>query len=128
MMNPRSVQTENGSTNVMYVTITPVKARSPGGTGSGRRKSGMISPACGSIWMPIIRTMKTLRPVKRNFASATAARKASTIESATVTLTMIRLFSTSFQKNGRSIASRKCSSVGCSGSHVGVSRLIWSSA
>ena len=26
MMNPRSVQTENGSTNVMYVMITPLSA------------------------------------------------------------------------------------------------------
>ena len=68
----------------------------------------MISPACGSIWIPIISTMKIFRPVKRNFASATAARNASTIESATVTLTMIRLFLTPSQKNGRLIASRKC--------------------
>ena len=38
--------------------------------------------------------------MKRNFASATAARKASTIESATVTLTTIRLFLTPSQKYG----------------------------
>ena len=68
----------------------------------------MISPACGSIWIPIIRTMNSLRPVKRYFASATAARNASTIETTTVTITMIRLFLTSSQKYGRSIASRKC--------------------
>ena len=57
--------------------------------------------------MPIIRTMKSLRPVKRYFASATAARNASAIEIATVTRTMIRLFFTSVQKNGVWIASRE---------------------
>ena len=80
----------------------------------------MIKPACGSIWIPMIRTMNALRPVKRNFASATAARKASTIASATVTLTTIRLFLTPSQKKGRLIASRKCESVGCSENQVGV--------
>ena len=60
-----------------------------------------MSPTWGSIRMPIIRTMNGFRPVKRYLASATAARNASTIESATVTLTMIRLFFTFSQKNGR---------------------------
>ena len=69
--------------------------------------SGMISPACGSMRIPIMRTMKIFRPVKRNFASATAARKASTIESATATDTTIKLFFTLDQKYGRLIASRK---------------------
>ena len=87
----------------------------------------MISPACGSIRMPIIRTMKSLRPVKRYFASATAARNASTIEATTVTTTMMRLFLTSSQKYGRAIASVKWTSVGCSGIHVGVRPLISSS-
>ena len=63
--------------------------------------------------IPIISTMKSLRPVKRYFASATAARNASTIEAATATITMIRLFLTSSQKYGLLIASRKCDSVGC---------------
>ena len=72
----------------------------------------MIRPACGSIWIPITSTMKSLRPLKRYFASATAARNASTIEIATVTVTMIRLFLTSSQKYGLWIASRKCWSVG----------------
>ena len=67
----------------------------------------MISPACGSMRIPIIRTMKIFRPVKRNFASATAARKASTIAAATVTETMMRLFLTLDQKYGRFNASRK---------------------
>src|SRR5207249_736009 len=87
---------------------------------------GMIKPACGIIWIPIIRTMKLLRPPKRNFASATAARKARTIDAATATQTMITLFSTEVQKYGRWIASRKCDSVGCTGNHEGFSRLIWS--
>jgi hypothetical protein len=58
--------------------------------------------------------MNILRPLKRYLASATAARNASTIDSATVTPTTTRLFSTAFQKNGWSlpeIASRKWSSV-----------------
>ena len=40
---------------------------------------------------------------------------------------MIRLFLTVSQKNGRAIASRKWSSVGEVGNHVGVSPLISSS-
>ena len=72
----------------------------------------------------MITTMKSFRPVKRNFASATAARNASTIESATVTATTIRLFLTPSQKNGRLIASRKWPSVACSGTHVGFRLLI----
>ena len=87
----------------------------------------MISPAGGSIWIPMMRTMKSLRPVKRNFARAIAASRASTIESVTATATMIRLFSTPFQKNGRFIASRKCEIVGWTESHVGVWPLISSS-
>ena len=57
-----------------------------------------MSPACGSMRIPIIRTMTILRPVKRNFARATAARKASTIAAATVTETRMRLFFTLDQK------------------------------
>ncbi len=68
-----------------------------------------------------------MRPVKRNFARATAARNASAIESATATQTTIMLFFTPSQKYGRSIASRKCLSVGWSGNHVGVSETISSS-
>ncbi len=74
--------------------------------------------------MPISRTMNTSRPVKRNFESATAARNASMTEIATVIETMIMLFTTELQKYGRSIASRKCCSVGWSGIHVGVRRLM----
>ncbi len=66
----------------------------------------MIRPACGSIRIPIIRTMKSLRPLKRYLASATAARNASTIEAGTATITMMRLFLTSSQKYGLLIASR----------------------
>ena len=84
----------------------------------------MISPTCGSIWIPISRTMKTSRPVKRNFESATAAKNASAIEIATVTPTMSIELTTELQKYGRSIASRKCWSVGWSGSQVGFSLLI----
>ena len=87
----------------------------------------MIRPACGSIWIPITSTTKSLRPLKRYRASATAARNASTIEIATVTRTTIRLFFTSSQKNGLSIASRKCCSVGCRGIQVGVKLMISSS-
>src|SRR5439155_4133399 len=76
--------------------------------------------ACGSIWIPITSTMKSFRPVKRYFASATAARNASAIEIATVTRTMITLFLTSCQKNGCCVALRKCDVVGCSGTHVGL--------
>ena len=82
----------------------------------------MISPTCGIIWIPMISTTNTSRPVKRNLASATAARKASTIERATVMLTTIRLLTTEFQKYGWSepeIASRKCESVARSGIQVG---------
>src|SRR5690348_5568146 len=86
----------------------------------------MISPTDGSIWIPIIATMKIFRPVNRNFARATAAKKASTVESATVTNTMIRLFFTFAQKYGRWIASVKCWMVGLSGNQVGVRLLIWS--
>ena len=78
--------------------------------------------------MPIISTMKSLRPVKRYFASATAARNASTIEIATATRTMIRLFFTESQKNGRWIASREVRERRpCTDDHVGVRLLIWSS-
>ena len=63
--------------------------------------------------------------MNRYLARATAARKASTIEIATVTPTMIRLFLTSSQKNGSWIALPKCASVGCTENHVGV-RLVTS--
>ena len=68
----------------------------------------------------MISTMNALRPVKRNLASATAARNASTTESATTTLTTIRLLRTSSQKYGRWIASVKWTSVGWSGIQFGV--------
>ena len=45
-------------------------------------------------------TTKSLLPVKRYFASATAARNATTIESATTAPTTIRLFLTVSQKYG----------------------------
>ena len=80
----------------------------------------MISAFAGSIWITIIVTMNVVRPEKRNFASATAARNASTIESATTTPTMITLFFRSVQKYGLWSASWKWSSVGWSGNHVGV--------
>ena len=67
----------------------------------------MISPAPGIIWTAITITMNSLRPVKRYFATATAARNAIVIAIATVTPTMISVFTTSFQKNGWCIASRK---------------------
>ena len=87
----------------------------------------MTRPAGGSLRIPIIATMNSLRPVKRYFASATAARNASTIEASTAEQTMIRLFFTVSQKNGRAIASRKWSSVGEVGNQVGV-RLFTSSS
>ena len=62
--------------------------------------------------------------MKRNFESATAARKASVTEIATVIETMITLFTTELQKYGLFIASRKWSSVGWIGNHVGVRRLM----
>ena len=43
----------------------------------------MISAFSGTIWTAMIITMKAARPRKRNFASASAARNASTSESAT---------------------------------------------
>ena len=43
-------------------------------------------------------TMKSLRPVKRYFASATAATNASTMDAITVTPTTTRLFFTISQK------------------------------
>src|SRR5690348_8019990 len=81
----------------------------------------MISAFAGSIWIRIISTMNALRPVNRNFARATAAKNASTIDSATTVPTTMRLFFASVQKYGVWIASWKCSSVGCSGIHVGLS-------
>src|SRR5581483_6525457 len=124
--NPRSVQTENGSTKVMYVTITPKKTywSCVRWYRLSTTYSGMINPAWGSIWIPIIRTTKVFRPVKLYFASATAARNASAIDAATATPTMIRLFSTELQKYGRWIASRKWSIVGWIGNQVGFSRLM----
>ena len=67
-----------------------------------------------------------MRPVKRYFSSATAARNASTMATATATSTTIRVFFTSVQKYGLWIAFAKCRSVGCPGNHVGVRLLIWS--
>ena len=64
--------------------------------------------------------MKIFQPLKRYFASATAARNASTTESTTTTETTIRLFSRSSQKYGRWIASEKCWSVGWYGTQCGV--------
>ena len=57
---------------------------------------------------------------KRNFARASAARKASTSDIATTTLTMIRLFFTSAQKCGRCTALPKFESVGWYGNQTGV--------
>ena len=45
--------------------------------------------------------------MNRYFASATAAKNASTIEATTATQTTISVFWTVSQKNGRAIASRK---------------------
>ena len=74
--------------------------------------------------IPIIATMKSLRPVNRYFASATAARNAITIEARTATTTTMTLFLTVSQKYGRAIASRKWSKVGEDGNQVGVMLLI----
>ncbi len=60
-----------------------------------------------------------MRPEKRYFARATAAKNANTIDSATVTRTMMTLFFTSSQKYGWCVALPKCAVVGCSGTHVG---------
>ena len=65
-----------------------------------------------------------MRPLKRYFASAIAARKAITIASSTEKPTMIMLFFTSAQKYGRLTASRKCWSVGSVENHVGWRLLI----
>ena len=80
----------------------------------------MISPACGSIWMPIMRTMKSLRPVKRYFASASAAKNDSASAITTVATTTMTLFLTSVQNAGPWIASRKWFSVGWSGNQTGL--------
>ena len=84
----------------------------------------MISPTAGSIWIPITSTRKSLRPLKRYFASAIAARNESTIASSTEKPTMITLFFASVQKYGRLTASRKCWSVGLQGTQVGLRPLI----
>src|SRR5262249_7503935 len=85
--------------------------------------SGMIRPTAGSIWIPITSTMKSFRPVNRYFASAIAARKASTTAIATVTATTIRLFLTSVQKYWVCSATRKWPSVGLPENQVGVTLL-----
>jgi hypothetical protein len=69
--------------------------------------------------IPITSTTNSLLPVKRYFASATAARNATTIERATTAPTTIRLFFTTSQKYGRAMASRKCCNVGWIENHVG---------
>src|SRR5438874_3866491 len=70
--------------------------------------------------------MKSLRPVKRYFAGATAARNARAIDTVTVTLTMISVFFTSVQKNGVCTALEKWEIVGCPENQVGVKLLICS--
>ena len=52
--------------------------------------------------------MKSLRPVNLYFATATAARKAAAMAMRTATQTTMIVLTTSFQKNGICIASRKC--------------------
>src|SRR6188472_2695955 len=84
MMNPRSVQTANGSRMTRWVSTSPMR------------------------WF-----------VRWYFASATAARNATTIERATTAPTTIRLFFTTSQKYGRAMASRKCCNVGWIENHVG---------
>src|SRR5262245_46524484 len=77
--------------------------------------------------IPIIRTISSLRPLKRYLASATAARNAITIDASTAMHTTTRLFRTVSQKYARSIASRKWSSIGENENQVGVALLISSS-
>ena len=64
----------------------------------------MIRPAGGSIWIPITSTMNTLRPLKRYFASASAAKNERASAIATTATTTMTLFFTSVQKYGRWIA------------------------
>ena len=80
----------------------------------------MISAFGGSIWIMITRTMNTALPLKRNLASASAARKASATAMITTTVTTMRLFFTPSQKYGLWIASVKWTSVGCSGIQTGL--------
>src|SRR6266481_7334673 len=80
----------------------------------------MTSALSGTIWTAMTMTMKAERPRNPNLATETAARKASATEIATTVRTTIRLLTTSFQKNGRFIASRKFSSVTGDGNHTGV--------
>src|SRR5918996_5374649 len=77
--------------------------------------------------MPITSTTKSLLPVNRYLARATAARNATTIDRTTTAPTTMRLFFTVSQKYGRAIASRKCCKVGSVVNHVGVKLLISSS-
>ena len=78
-----------------------------------------MRPMPGSICTPISNTRNALRPVKRYFSSATAARNASTIAIPIATSTTITVFFTSTQKYGLCMARSKCPSVGCPGNHVG---------
>ena len=84
----------------------------------------MTSAASGTIWTPKTTTTKALRPWKRNLASASAARNASTTETMTTARTTIRLLRTLDQKRSRPIASRKLSSVGLVGMNWGVKERI----
>ena len=60
-MNPCSVHTENGNTNVMYITITPVSVLIRC-TRLSAMYSGMIRAASGIISVPRISTMNAVRP------------------------------------------------------------------
>ena len=80
----------------------------------------MTSALSGTICTPMIMTMNAVRPWKPKRATATAARKADAIEIATtVQPTTIRLFMTSFQKNGTRDRVLKFSSVNGAGNPVG---------
>src|SRR5215203_3285448 len=80
----------------------------------------MISAFSGTIWTPMITTTNAARPRKRNFASASAARNASTIDIAVTATTTIRLFRTLDQKFGRFSAFAKFDSVAGEGTNSGV--------
>src|SRR6266849_1353253 len=80
----------------------------------------MTSALSGTIWTAMTITMNAVRPRNPKRATAAAARKASAMEMATTESTTVRLLTTSFQKKGWLIASRKLSKVACDGNQTGV--------
>ncbi len=69
---------------------------------SSTLNSEMISASAGTICTSRMATMNALRPRNRNRDTATAARKAMTRASVTVSRVTIRLLRSDDQKNSRS--------------------------